>query len=183
MTSSEKPVRRTLEFFSAKNLHELAPENEGPKQELSNTTCRDEDKAALMSAGKLMAQHIQNSAFSFEGCGLHIGVFEFAPGLPALLHSHPDDCVYYVERGSFLMGNREIGPGEGFLTRKNQPYSFVVGANGARIIEFTTGPRNHITIHDAHVAAWKERVEKAVAKLNAHDEAGKLRAGGITSIN
>jgi hypothetical protein len=168
MTSSEPSVRKTMEFFSAKNLDDRAPNKEGPSPEKLKISYRDEaDKEAFLEGSAIFSRYFKNSAFAFDDCGMHIGVVEFAPGLPSPLHSHSDNCVYYVERGSLIMGNREIGPGEGFLTRKDQPYGFVAGPDGARIIEFTTGHRDSIAIHDRNIAGWKKRLEKAAAKINA----------------
>jgi len=169
MSTNETPIRKLLEFFSAKNLDELSPNAVGPKAEKMKITHRDEADIEIFQEGAaLFGRHVKTSAFNFEGCGLHIGVFEFAPGLLTPLHSHPDDCVYYVERGSLLMGNREVRAGEGVLTRKNQPYGFVVGPSGARIIEFTTAPRHSVKVHERNMAGWKARLDSAVAKLDSH---------------
>lgn len=162
-------TRRTREFFSAKNLDDLAPEAKGLKpEEVTIGGFRDEEEREhLLRGTALIAPYFKSASFDFEEAGMHIGVFEWGAGISTPVHSHSDDCVYYVERGSLLMGNREIGPGEGFLARKDEPYAFVVGPDGARVIEFTTGPRYDVTFHDRHMRAWRERMEKAVAKLNA----------------
>ena len=168
MSASKKSATKTMEFFSAKDLDKLDPQAGGPEYsdvEINYLNKADEEVFLITSA--LLRPHIKPSAFDFEDCGMHLGVFEFAPGLVVPLHSHPDNCIYYVERGSVIMGNREIGPGEGFLTRKDQPYGLVVGPNGLRLVEFTTGPRTALTLHERYVGRWKERVEKAVAKLEA----------------
>ena len=168
MPTGDVTTRRSIRFFSARDLDSLAPGTGGPEHtdvEINYVNPTDEDM--FLSATAMIRPHIKPSAFDFEDCGMHLGVFEFAPGLAVPLHSHPDNCIYYVERGSVIMGNREIGPGEGFLTRKDQPYGFVVGPNGLRLVEFTTGPRTALTLHERQVARWKERVESAVANLEA----------------
>ena len=169
MSTSERLAPRLLEFFSAKDLNQLAPNLEGPRAEnIEFTFCEEADKDAFVAASAVFGRHIKNAAFDFEGCGLHIGVFEFGAGLATPLHSHSDNCVYYVERGSIIMGNREIGPGEGVLVRKDQPYAFTVGPNGVRLLEFTTAARGDAAILDRNIAGWKERVDKAAAKLESH---------------
>ncbi|ATE65805.1 hypothetical protein COO09_16535 [Rhizorhabdus dicambivorans] len=166
------PARRKREFFSARNLDDLPDEAKGAKVENVTITGfkTDEERDSLRRGSALVARHMKTASFDFEDTGMHIGIFEWAAGLSTPLHSHSDDCVYYVERGSLLMGNREIGPGEGFLTRKNEPYAFVVGPDGARIIEFTTGPRRDVTFHDRLMTAWEERMQQAVAKIEGQGD-------------
>jgi hypothetical protein len=162
-----KVPARKMEFFSAKNLDDLPPEARGPNNATIEVSFMDEaQKEVFFEMSALYGPHIKSSAFEFEDTGMHVGVFEFGPGLVLPLHSHPDDCIYYVERGSVIMGNREIGPGEGFLTRKGQPYAFVVGPNGLRLVEFTTGPRTGLTVHERFIENWKVRAENAVASLS-----------------
>ena len=140
--SSSAQTRRIREFFSAKDLDNLAPEAKGLKPEdVTVGGFKDEEeKEHLLRGSALIAPYMKTASFDFEETGMHIGVFEWGAGISTPVHSHSDDCVYYVERGSLLMGNKEIGPGEGFLTRKDEPYAFLVGPDGARVIEFTTGP-------------------------------------------
>lgn len=167
--STPAQTRHAREFFSAKDLDNIAPEAKGLKPEDVKVGGfkNEEDKEHMLRGSALIAPHIKTASYDFREAGMHIGVFEWSAGISTPVHSHSDDCVYYVERGSLLMGNRKIGPGEGFLTRKDEPYAFVVGPDGARVIEFTTGPRYDVTFHDRHMKAWRERMEKAVAKLNA----------------
>lgn len=160
------PQKRSPVFFSARNLDEMSSDERGPDAvDLKLTFDNEADKDIFLSGSAIFASHMKSFASDFDDSGLHIGVVEFAPGLVIPVHSHSDNCVYYVERGSVIVGNREIGPGEGFLTRKNQPYGFVVGPEGLRLIEFTTAPRQNIAFHDRNAAAWKTRLEKAIEKL------------------
>ena len=168
MSASDAPTARRMEFFSAADLGKLSPDVGGPEYtDVAISYVDPRAEADFLSATEALRPHIRPSAFDFPDCGMHFGVFEFAAGLSVPLHSHPDNCIYYIEQGSVIMGNREIGPGDGFLTRKDQPYAFVVGPNGVRLLEFTTGPRTALTLHERNVGRWKERVEKAVAKLEA----------------
>jgi gentisate 1,2-dioxygenase len=108
---------------------------------------------------------MRNKLFDFDG--LHLGIFEFAPSLPLALHKHTGDCVYYIERGSIVMGNREIHAGDGFLVPDSHPYGYVVGPEGVRLIEFSQTPRCDITILDRDITNWTRRLEKAVSRLEA----------------
>ena len=168
MTAEQKAAKRSIEFFSAANLDEVTASEVGSNVEaLEVHFAEGADRGALNEGSALFSQYMKSFGSNFDDLGLHIGVIEFAPGLISPLHSHSDDCVYYVERGSIILGNRTLRPGEGFLSRKNQPYGFVVGPDGLRLIEFTTGRRRDITFHERHAGAWKGRLEKAIAKLNA----------------
>jgi hypothetical protein len=156
------------EFFSSRHPSEQTSENSGPHAtDLEVFFDNEDDKDVFMAGSAMFAPHMKSFASDFDDCGLHIGVVEFEAGLVLPLHSHSDNCVYYVERGSLQMGNRKVGPGEGFLIRNNQPYGFVVGPEGLRLIEFTSGPRETITFHDRHPHIWKKRLEKAVEKLES----------------
>lgn len=166
MSASTAPSEKRMEFFSAANLDDLDPSATGPEHsDVEMSFVNDDHADVFRSTSALMAPHIKASAFPFEDCGLHLGVFEFAPGLTLPLHSHPDNCIYYIERGSVMMGNRELGPGEGFRTRENLPYAFTVGADGLRLVEVTTGPRTAVKFYERNVDRWRERVEQAVEKL------------------
>jgi hypothetical protein len=168
MSTDENAAKRSIEFFSAANLEEVTARQVGSRVEAMDVRFAEGiDKDALSSGSALFSKYMKSFGSDFDELGLHIGVIEFAPGLVSPLHSHSDDCAYYVERGSIILGNRTLGPGEGFVSRKDQPYGFVVGPDGLRLIEFTTGRRRDITFHERHASAWKRRLEKAVAKLNA----------------
>ncbi|MBB6124219.1 cupin domain-containing protein [Sphingobium subterraneum] len=167
MVSETVSKGKGVEFFSAKNLDAASQTATSLKTERLEIGFKEGvDEQLFMEGSVSFAKHIKNVAFSFPDSGLHIGILELEPNLPSPLHSHSDDCAYYVEKGSLIMGNREIGAGEGFLTRKDQPYGFVVGPNGARIIEFTTHPRATLMVHDRRIAAWRERLDRAVERLD-----------------
>lgn len=167
MIADERDSTRKIEFFSSANLEGPAANKGGSDlNALDVRFAAGTDRDVLLEGSELFSRHMKSFGSDFDSVGLHIGVIEFEPGLISPLHSHSDNCIYYVERGSIIMGSRVLGPGEGFLTRKNQPYGFVVGPEGLRLIEFTTGPRRDITFHERHSSAWKTRLEKAVAMLN-----------------
>jgi hypothetical protein len=166
MAAQGSAATRPIEFFSAANLDDLPPPQAGPAVQTLDVRFADGAEGDVLRDGSaLFSQYMKSFASDFDDIGLHIGVIEFAPGLIAPLHSHSDDCVYYVERGSIILGSRTLGPGEGFVTHKDQPYGFVVGPEGLRLIEFTTEPRRDITFHERRAHAWRGRLEQAVAKL------------------
>lgn len=164
MSDVQAAERKSLEFFSMEE--ELQPTGKGKAGQKSRVNgLNEEDLELYMRGSALTVDHLKNAAISFDDCEMHIGVFEFAAGLPMPLHSHSADCIYYVERGSIIMGSRTIGPGEGFLVRANQPYGFSTGPDGLRMMEFTNTRKHDIKILEKNVAAWNKRVERAVEKL------------------
>jgi hypothetical protein len=164
MPEENQAKRRSVAFFAATRLND--PLAGGGETALTQVSYDREEDADIFRAGQaLTLPHMKTFATDLDDAGLHLGVTEFAPGLIIPLHSHSDNCLYYVERGSVVMGGRTLGPGEGFLARKDQPYGFVVGPDGLRLLEFTTGPRPNIAYHDRNPAVWKRRLDKAVEKL------------------
>lgn len=166
MEQRETSTGRSVQFFSAANLSETAGGGHGPDAaDLALAFRNDEDRDVILAGSALFAPHMKSFAAHFEDVQMHIGVIEFAPGLMTPLHCHSDDCAYYVERGSAIMGNRVIGPGEGFLVRKDQPYGFASGPEGLRLIEFTHGPRRDINFLERNPKGWLKRLEKVISKL------------------
>jgi len=170
MTASEGAPRRGVEFFSARRIGDedragsTAPDSEVSSDDLVVSYPSKADEPIYAQGGRLIFAHQKNTAFAFRGSDLHMGVFEFEPNIVLPLHSHSVDCLYYVERGSALMGNRVIGAGEGFLTRAHQPYSFRIGPEGLRLIEFTLGPKPEIAFHEPNADAWLDRLQRALVE-------------------
>lgn len=114
-----------------------------------------------------MNDHIKAAAFHFEDYGMHMAVIEWGAGLAVPLHDHNETCLYYIDRGSIRMGNRELGPGEGMLVPAGQAYGYTAGPEGVRIVEFTTGNKGASVMHvlDRNLDRWLGKMEKAVHTL------------------
>jgi hypothetical protein len=124
----------------------------------------EEDKAAFEEAAPEFLANQKLAFVSFPGCGLNMAALEFAPGFLLPLHSHKVDCLYYVEEGSVVMGNRELGPGEGFLVRGDRPYGYSAGPNGVRILEFRSERPTDFNLHERNVGGWRQRFVKALGQ-------------------
>ncbi len=86
----------------------------------------------------------------------------FPPGFLLPRHSHSADCLYYIIDGSLVMGTRELGPGDGFFVAADQPYAYLAGAAGVKLLEF-----RHSTAFDTKFFEKDTRrfAEKAAASL------------------
>jgi quercetin dioxygenase-like cupin family protein len=57
------------------------------------------------------------------------------PGKVTPRHSHDSDCLYYVIAGELRLGNRSLGPGQGFFVPGGHPYNVTAGPHGAELLE------------------------------------------------
>ena len=168
MSDATPAARKSLVFFNTSKLDEVPDEMKVKSPATMDVTFRkEEDKEPLMAGSKMYARHMKSFSSDFDESGLHMNVVEFEPNLITPLHSHWENCVYYVERGSIILGNRTLGPGEGFLTHANQPYGFVVGQEGLRLIEFSSGPHRNLAFEERNPGAWLQRLKKVVEKLES----------------
>ena len=78
------------------------------------------------------------------------------------VHSHSEDEIIFVTRGSMRLGNRLYGPGTALAIAADTMYSFTPGPDGLSFINFRAGfPRafrmkNGQTFDEA--GYWRERV-------------------------
>lgn len=72
----------------------------------------------------------------FSGAGFSLIYAWFKSGYPLPRHTHNSDCLYYVLAGSLLLGDQELGKGDGFFVGGDVPYSYVAGPRGVEILEF-----------------------------------------------
>lgn len=70
---------------------------------------------------------------------------DLAPGTRVPRHKHNMAQVALVLEGSMKHGNKVLGPGDGYFTPPNGAYSFVVGPEGCRYVEFRLGSVEEIT--------------------------------------
>jgi mannose-6-phosphate isomerase-like protein (cupin superfamily) len=82
------------------------------------------------------------------------------PGKVMLRHSHDSDCLYYLVAGSIHLGNRTLGPGDGFFVPAGHPYGFVAGSEGAELLEIRPGATSFdLQVRDQSPEKWDEFVE------------------------
>ena len=82
-----------------------------------------------------------------EGCDLCVMTFEFPPGYAGVVHSHPEDTVYLVRRGTFIVdGEGTFLPGDIRWVKAGTFYGPErAGDDGCEVVLITKGgfpPRN-----------------------------------------
>lgn len=163
MANETEPGPRALEFFSVQPRRSpVRGPGEAPFGMLQMEYRSEADREVYESAAPAFLGNIETGFAAFPDCDLNLTVLEFAPGFLLPLHSHKAPCLYYVERGTIIMGNRELGVGEGFLARADQIYGYMAGPNGARVIEFRSGFTLDFALKERNVANWKRRFEKSI---------------------
>jgi hypothetical protein len=97
----------------------------------------------------------------FDAPGFFLSYNWFKPHFPLPRHSHRHDCLYYIVSGGLKLGTEWLGAGDGFFLPDGTPYTFVVGDEGAEVLEFRH--RSDIDFKTfGHTAAWWDRAEKAI---------------------
>ena len=96
--------------------------------------------------------------------GLSLVEIEFAPGYLLPRHSHSSDCLYYIVSGSIVMGQRELGPGDGFFLPADQVYAYHAGPEGVKLLEFRTESAFDMKVYEKDMARYRE---KAMASMDA----------------
>lgn len=94
--------------------------------------------------------------------GFSLVTIEFAPGYLLPKHSHSSDCLYYIVRGGIVMGQRALGPGDGFFLPAEQVYAYRAGPEGVTLLEFRNRTAFDMKVHEKSMAAFSE---KAIASL------------------
>lgn len=93
----------------------------------------------------------------------------FKSGFPLPLHSHGNDCLYYILAGSLRFGTEELGPGDGFFVGSDVPYTYTAGPDGVEVLEF----RNSNELNIRFMSRTKTFWEKAGKQIGARREAWK----------
>ena len=70
---------------------------------------------------------------------------DVAPGTRVPRHKHNLAQVVFIVEGSMQHGSRTLGPGAGYYTPADRPYTLVAGPEGCRYIEFRQGGMSDIT--------------------------------------
>ena len=95
--------------------------------------------------------------------GFSLVTVDFAPGLLLPRHSHSSDCLYYIIEGQIVMGQRELGPGDGFFLPADQPYTYSAGPKGVKVLEFRHETAFDMQIHEKDMARYREKTDASMA--------------------
>jgi mannose-6-phosphate isomerase-like protein (cupin superfamily) len=61
------------------------------------------------------------------------------PNYPLARHSHRTDCMYFIIRGTAVMGNVTLRPGDSFYAPAGAPYGYTAGPEGVELLEVRHG--------------------------------------------
>ena len=95
--------------------------------------------------------------------GFSLVTVDFAAGLLLPRHSHSSDCLYYIVAGQILMGQRELGPGDGFFLPADQPYAYRAGPEGVKVLEFRHQAAFDMKIYEQDMARYREKADASMA--------------------
>jgi len=163
----EPEKARGIEFFEAKPVTPPPPGDPDNPYAGSQMIYKSErDEKLFNSAAPAMLSHEKVAFVMFPEMPLNIIVTEFGPNYVLPVHSHAEDCMYYIERGEILIGQRRLGPGEGFLVRANNRYAYTSGPEGVKVLEIRHQPMNppNLTLHERDVEKWRERFFAAIGE-------------------
>ncbi len=83
----------------------------------------------------------------------------FKSDFPLPRHSHNVDCLYYILAGSLLLGQEELGPGDGFFVGQDVPYTYKAGSAGVEVLEFRAADVFNIKVLANNPAFWDMAIE------------------------
>ena len=86
----------------------------------------------------------------------------FGPGFLLPRHSHSSDCLYYILEGGIVMGQRELGPGDGFFLPAEQPYAYHAGPEGVKLLEFRHETSFDMKIYEKDMSRYSARAEASM---------------------
>lgn len=126
------------------------------------------DESVMAGFAKLMATGAADGSGEKVQClfreprddGLSLCYAWFKSGYVLPRHSHNADCLYYVIAGSIELGRQTLGKGDGFFVPSDAPYSYVVGPEGAEVLEFRNAARFNILFRNNDDAHW-EKIARA----------------------
>ena len=95
----------------------------------------------------------------------------FKKDYPLPLHSHDADCMYYIIAGSLQIGNKTLGPRDGFFIPSGVPYAYTPGPDGVELLEFRHNTHFDFQLHAKGEAFWKRALETMAANGAEWDKA------------
>lgn len=173
MTSDDR--RRGLELFD----HASAPDMHGTAMQ-RRPTMDDAAREALpefAAARGGVAKLLYGDPDGPDDGGPSLVWARFGANYHLPRHSHSVDCLYYVLAGALRMGNRTIGPGDGFFAPADAPYGYVAGPDGVELLEFRPRSAYDSQVHES-AAGWSHVLDAARTNRDAWtDELAPYRAG------
>jgi len=121
------------------------------------TPMRADEIDRFRSAGRLTVPYREEGPGGFS-----LVVIEFAPGYTLPRHSHSCDCLYYIVEGGIRMGQRELGPGDGFFLPAEQVYAYQAGPDGVKLLEFRHSTDFDMKVHEKDMATFREKAFAAM---------------------
>ena len=114
---------------------------------------------------RMGAQQRVTVPFRQEGEGAMSLLFaDFRPGFTVWRHSHSLDCLYFIVSGTAILGERTLGPGDGFFVPADQPYTYYAGPEGVRVLEIRNGTEFDMRVLEKSLA---RNMEKSLDRLDA----------------
>jgi len=101
----------------------------------------------------------------------------FKSDFPLLLHSHDQDCLYYVVAGSLRLGRETLAAGDGFFIPAGVPYTYRPGPRGVEVLEVRHANAFDFVNHARDEAFYRHAVESVAGHLATW--AGEGRPSGI----
>jgi mannose-6-phosphate isomerase-like protein (cupin superfamily) len=96
------------------------------------------DPDATHTCIKALVNHTDGEGFSMQAV-------KYLPGAEVARHRHDVAQIVFVVEGSASLGNKFIGPGEGYYTPAFAPYKVKAGPEGVVMLEFRHSPLNFST--------------------------------------
>ncbi|WP_297493984.1 cupin domain-containing protein [Acidocella sp.] len=153
---TEKPAER-FAIYRAKDARDYG---EHDLQRVDDITPAIAEGLAHYMAGEDDA-HGQIVELLYGAPGFSLTKVWFKSGFPLPLHSHGNDCLYYILAGGLRFGEEELGPGDGFFVGSDVPYTYTAGPEGVEVLEFRNSNQLNIRFKSRTKAYW----EKAGAKI------------------
>src|SRR5947209_876029 len=158
MTSrGTRPSRRKLAFFSSSAAPSLKESEMMEAQGFAPPGVISRDDREILRSGEtlqVLFRHAGEEGFSLVRVS-------FGPNYLLPRHSHSADCLYYVLSGEVGVGNRTVGPGDGFFVPKDHPYAYQAGPDGVELLEFRHATSFDFVVHEHSADRWRAIVETA----------------------
>jgi quercetin dioxygenase-like cupin family protein len=146
-----------LSFFSASSAPTLRESEMMEAQGFAPAGLVSTEDREILRTGetlKVLFRHAGDEGFSL----VHVS---FGPNYLLPRHSHSADCLYYVVTGDVRLGNRKVGPGEGFFVPRDHPYAYQAGREGVELLEFRHATSFDFVVHEDNPDRWQAIVDTA----------------------
>ncbi len=152
-TQTKSAERKRMTVFRHGDRTELTPEMM-PFEGIDESVMQGFAKLAKVGLPRGLGEEA-SLLFEVPGDpGLSLSHAWFKSGYVLPRHSHNADCIYYILGGSIQLGSQTLGKGDGFFVPADHGYSYVVGADGAEVLEFRNAAHFHILFKGNDDAHW-----------------------------